>query len=520
MWKPELDDLERRRQLAYEMGGEKNVAKHHSHGKMTVRERIDGLADNKSFVERGILSGVPTYDDHEKDKLLSIIPCPFVMGIIKINGRRVTVHGDDYTIKGASVGRMYKNKSAYFAKMARTMKLPVVRLIEGAGGTIKELLEIGYTDIPNITYEAIQDQVEMMSEVPVVAASFGPAAGLGAMYVVQSHFSIMVKGTSQVFVGGPPLVKYAFGQEISKEDLGGYNIHAHVSGVVDNVAEDENDAIEQIKKFLSYLPANVWEMPTRHNSDDTPGRREEELTSIIPRNIRKTYDVRKILGLVLDRGSLFEIAKDQGRSQITALARLNGYPVGVLANDPRYRGGAFDYDVAEKFQRFIDMCDTFHLPIVNFVDQPGFSIGRKSEQYGTIRKGVRASFAIAQATVPMAVMYIRRAFGVAGAAQHPGIRLGWQYAWPSARWGNIPAEGGVYAAHRAEIESAEDPEAYLEDLYKLYRAIESPFRTAEAFMVEDIIDPRETRPILCDWVEMAYEIEKDNLGIKTRGIRC
>jgi acetyl-CoA carboxylase carboxyltransferase component len=289
--------------------------------------------------------------------------------------------------------------------------------------------------------------------------------------------------------------------------------------VVDNVAKDEKDAIEQIKKFLSYLPTNVWEMPMRNSSDDNPGRREEELINIIPRNVRETYDVRKILRLVLDHGSIFEIAKDQGRSQITALARLNGYPVGVLANDSRYLAGSFNYDVAEKFQRFIDMCDTFHLPIVNFVDQPGFTIGKKSEQYGTIRKGVRASFAIAQATVPMAIMYIRKAFGVAGAAQHPGMRLGWQYAWPSAKWGNIPAEGGIYAAHKAEIESAEDPEAYLDELYKLYRAVESPFRTAEAFMVEDIIDPRETRPILCDWVEMAYAIEKDNLGVKKRGMR-
>jgi acetyl-CoA carboxylase carboxyltransferase component len=520
MWSSEIEELEKRKRLAFQMGGEKNVAKHHSRGKMTVRERIDALADKKSFIERGLLSGVPTYDEKETDKLLSITPCPFVMGLIEVNGRKVAVHGDDYTIKGASIGRMYKNKSAYFAKMARAFKRPVVRLVEGAGGTIKELIEIGYTDIPNITSEAIQDQVEMMSEVPVVAATFGAAAGLGAMYVVQSHFSIMLKEKSQVFVGGPPLVKSAFGETIDKEELGGYKIHAIVSGVVDNVAEDENDAIDQIKKFLSYLPSNVWEMPPRSNFHDDPERRENELSSIIPRNIRKTYDVRKILDHVFDRNSFFEIGKYQGRSQVTALGRLNGYPVGILANDSKFMAGSFDYAVAEKFQRFIDMCDTFHLPIVNFVDQPGFSIGQKNEQYGTIRKGVRASFAIAQATVPMAIMYIRKAFGVAGAAQHPGIRLGWQYAWPSASWGNIPAEGGVYAAHKAEIESAEDPEAYLEYLYKLYRGIASPFRTAEAFRVEDIIDPKDTRPILCYWVEMAYDIEKNNLNVKTRGMRC
>ena len=258
----------------------------------------------------------------------------------------------------------------------------------------------------------------------------------------------------------------------------------------------------------------------RQNTKDQFDRREEELSSIIPRDYRKTYDIRRILSLVFDQGSIFEIAKGQARSQVTALALLNGYPVGVLANDPRSLGGSFNYAVAEKFQRFIDMCDTFHLPIVNLVDQPGFSIGLKNEQNGTIRKGVRASFAIAQATVPMAVIYIRKAFGVAGAAQHPGSRLGWQYAWPSAKWGNIPAEGGIYAAHKAEIESAEDPKIYLEALHKLYRNIESPFRTAEAFNIEDIIDPKETRPVLCDWVEIAYEVEKNNLGVKKRGIRC
>jgi len=246
----------------------------------------------------------------------------------------------------------------------------------------------------------------------------------------------------------------------------------------------------------------------------------EDLVSIIPKDIRKSYDMRKILRLVLDNGSIFEIGKYQGRSQITALARLNGYPVGVLANDPNFLGGSFNYDVAEKYQRFIDMCDTFHLPIVNLSDQPGFTVGKQSEEHGTIRKGVRASFAIIQATIPMAVIYLRKCFGVAGAAQKSGIRLSWRYAWPSAVWGNIPVEGGVYAAHRRDLESAEDPEACLEELQETYRAISSPFRTAEAFGIEDIIDPRDTRSLLCEWVETAYNVESKNLGPKNRGMRC
>ncbi len=519
IWDKEIKELERRKALALRMGGEENVARQHGLGRMTVRERIEALTDRGSFMERGILSGVPVYDD--KQGLVDLTPCPFIMGIARIDGRRVAIHGDDFTVKGASVGRMYKAKRGYFAKMARSLRLPIVRLVEGAGGSIKEILDIGYTELPSGNDEGTQNEAEAMSEIPVVSAGFGAIAGLGALFMVKSHFSVMVRHQAQVFVGGPPLVKSATGEEVTKEELGGYMVHTRMSGVVDNEAADEKDALGQVRTFLSYLPSNVWEMPGRDNrTPDAPDRREEALLSLVPRDEKRPYHMREILRLILDRDSLFEIGKYHGRSQITALARINGYPVGVLANDPRFLGGSFNYDVAEKYQRFIDMCDTFHLPIVNFSDQPGFMIGKKSEEQGLIRKGVRASFALVQATVPVAVIYIRKCFGVAGAAQKTGLRLSWQYAWPSAVWGNIPVEGGVYAAHRAEIEEADDSEAFLEELHARYRSISSPFRTAEAFGIEDIIDPRETRPLLCEWVEMAYNVEKDRLGLKKRGMRC
>jgi acetyl-CoA carboxylase carboxyltransferase component len=521
MWTKELEELKRRKKIAYKMGGEKNIARQHEHGKMTVRERIDALVDKGSFIERGILSGVPTYDKEDKDRLLDIVPCPFLMGIAKVDGRRIALHGDDFTIRGASVGRMYKAKRGYFIKMARSLRLPIIRLVEGAGGSIREIVEIGHTELPSGNLEGSQHEVDAMSEIPIVSLGFGAIAGLGALFMVKSHFSVMVKDKSQVFVGGPPLVKSASGEETTKEELGGYKIHTRISGVVDNEAESEADALMQARKFLSYLPSNVWEMPQRkHKDKDDPGRRDKELITIIPKDNRKPYDMRRILKLILDSDSIFEIGKYQGRSQITALARMDGYPVGVLANDPKFMAGSFNYDVAEKFQRFIDMCDTFHLPIINFSDQPGFTIGKKSEEYGTIRKGVRASFAMAQATIPVAVLYLRKCFGVAGAAQRTAMQFSWQYAWPSAVWGNIPVEGGVYAAHRGEIESAKDAKKHLEDLQKVYGAISSPFRTAEAFGIEDIIDPRDTRKLLCEWVEMAYDNEKTNLGPKKRGMRC
>lgn len=520
-WQKEIEELEKRRRLAYNHGRRKDTPDPHGVGKMTVRERIATLVDPETFQERGGLSGLASYDEGQEKELKDFVPCPFIMGIGRINGRRVAIHGDDFTIKGASVGKMYKAKRGYFAKMARALKLPVVRLVEGVGGSIREILDLGYTELPSGNDEGTQHEVEALSEIPIAAAGFGAIAGLGALFMVKSHFSVMVKRTAQVFVGGPPLVKAASGETVTKEELGGYRIHTRISGVVDNEAEDEKDALDQVRRFLSYLPGNVWEMPERGEQDeDSPGRREEALLSIIPKDEKKPYDMRGLLSLVLDRDSIFEIGRYQGRSQITALARLKGYPVGVLANDPRFLGGAFNYDVAEKYMRFIDLCDTFHLPVVNFSDQPGFMIGRKSEKNGLIRKGVRASFAMAQATVPVAVLYLRRCFGVAGAAQKTALRLSWQYAWPSALWGNIPIEGGVYAAHRAEIESAKNPEAYLESLHENYRAVASPFRTAEHFGIEDIIDPRDTRPLLCEWVEMAYNVEKDHLGPKKRGMRC
>jgi len=517
IWQLEVDEIQHRKSLACALGGEQNIQRQHNAGKMTVRERIDALVDAKSFYETGIMAGESRY---EKNKLVEFTPCPIVMGVAEISGRKVALHGDDFTIKGASVGHLYKDKLAYITKMAHELRMPVVRLLDGAGGTIKEIAKVGFTELPTINDVAPQQMGDLLSMVPVVAAALGPVSGIGALLMVNSHFSVMVKEKSQVFVGGPPLVKWAFGQQVSKEELGGYRLHAYESGVVDNVAESEEDAFNQLKKFLSYLPTNVWQMPLRQPNDDDPKRRPEELLSIVPRNPRKPYDMRRLIELVFDHDSVFEIGRFQGRSQITALGRLNGYPVGILANDCNYRAGSFAWDVAEKFQRFVDLCDTFHLPVVNLLDQPGFFIGLDAEKYGTIRKGVRASFAVLQATVPWTSIYIRKCFGVAGGVQSNPSQLNWRYAWPSAVWGNIPVEGGVYAAHRAEIEAADDPMALARELMETYRGYASPFRTAEAFGIQDIIDPRDTRPLLCHWVEMVCGVEATRLGVKKRGIRC
>jgi len=306
---------------------------------------------------------------------------------------------------------------------------------------------------------------------------------------------------------------------LTKEELGGYMIHARGSGVVDNEAEDEADAIDQVKRFLSYLPRNVYRIPDVQSCDDDPNRREEGLLKIIPRERRRVFKARKILEMVLDKGSVFEIGRYNGPSSITCLGRLNGHPVGILANDPYHYGGAMTLVSSQKIENFVDLCDTFHIPIINFFDQPGVMIGEEAEQAGTIRAAMRALAAIEQSNTPWCSIIIRRAFGVAGAAHGRIGGINMRYAWPSALWGSIPIEGGVAAAYRRELADHPDPAARTEELENHFAQYASPFRTAERFGINDVIDPRDTRALLCDWIEDAYEQLPELVGPRARTMR-
>jgi acetyl-CoA carboxylase carboxyltransferase component len=329
----------------------------------------------------------------------------------------------------------------------------------------------------------------------------------------------MVRDNSQVFVAGPPVVARGIGREIERNELGGSQIHARKSGAVDNEAESEEDLFAQIKSFLSYMPQNVWQVPPVIESDDPADRRDEELLSMVPRDRMRPYDVRKMLLCVLDRDSFFEIGRYFGGSQVTGLARLSGRPVAVLANDPTKMGGSMDGPASDKLAKFVDMADTFNLPVVNFVDQPGFMLGVAAEEQGTIKRGTRALIAVAQAKVPWASIVVRRVYGVAGGGHQNSGRWNYRVAWPSGDWGSLPIEGGVMAAYRREIEAAPDPKARQQEIEDKLNAMRSPFRTADAFNIEDIIDPRDTRPVLCDWVEMAYNVLPTLTGEKLRGMR-
>lgn len=513
-WKPEVDEIIRRRELAKQMGGSESVARHHDAGKLTARERIEKILDRDSFRETGALTGSAKYD--EQGRLVDFSPANVVIGSGRISGRPVVVTAEDFTVRGGSSEATNSDKWIWAETLAYEMAVPLVRLVDTAGGSVKLLEMTGAAKLPGYRHWNFAD---MLGKVPVASAALGSVAGLGAVRVVGSHFSVMVKGISQVFAAGPPVVTPATGEKINKEDLGGYRIHARGSGAVDNEAETEEDAFRQIQHFLSYLPSNVYQLPPRCECDDPPDRREEELLAIIPRNRKHTYDARKLAGLVFDQGSLFEIGRYQGRSLVTVLGRLRGYPVGVMINDTKFFGGGMDAKAAEKMIRFVDLCDTFHLPIVNFVDQPGVVVGLQAEKAGTVRVAVRALQAVAQSRVPWLAMILRRAFGVAGSSFGRHHDLSLRYAWPSGVWGSLPIEGGVSAAYKRDIESSNDPEARRKELEDHYEHLQSPFRTAERFGVHDIIDPRDTRPLLCDWVEQAYGILPQLLGFTTRLMR-
>ncbi len=517
VWQAEVDELERRREIAHRMGSPDRVQRHRDRGHLTVRERMELLVDRDTFRERGVLAGKATYD--EDGSLSDFIPSNYVMGVAKIDGRPVVAGGDDFTVRGGAADGAVGGKAGHAERMARELRVPVIRLVDGTGGggSVKTIEDIGRTYIPgNTNWDTL---VNAMSEIPMIATALGSIAGIGAARVAASHFSIMIKGNSQVFIAGPPVVERAFSKPIGKEELGGSQIHAHGSGVVDNEVDSEEEAFEQIRQFLSYLPSNAWELPPVGDASDPADRREEELLSVIPRDRRRPHNIRKLLELIVDRDSFFEIARHFGPSLVVGLARFGGRPVGILANDPTKLGGSMDGAASDKFARFVDLFDTFNLPVVNFVDQPGFMLGTAAESSGVARRGVRALAAVNQAVVPWASVVVRRAYGVAGAGHQNHSRWNYRIAWPSGDWGSLPIEGGVMAAYRRDIEAAPDPDARRAEIEANLNALRSPFRTAEAFNIEDIIDPRDTRPLLCEWVELVYRSLGVIVGPKARGTR-
>ena len=507
VWQPELDEIKRRGEMADQMGGEVGIRVQHERGKLTIRERLDLIADENTFQEIGRLAGAATYED---DKLVSVRPSNSVIGTCDLNGRKVVLTGGDFTVRGGSGDAGIGNKGGHAQNMARDWRLPFIRLLDATGGSVKTFEQIGRTYIPtNPVTPGIED---LLCEVPVVSAALGSVAGLPAVDACLAHFNLMVKGISQVFPGGPPVVKAALGIDITKEDLGDERTQVFESGVIDNLANTEEEAFDMIKRFLGYLPNNVWEMAPRVDTGDDPERRDEALLSIIPRDKRKIYDANKILEAVLDRDSFFEITPHYGRSRIVGLARINGYPTGVMINNPKRLGGSMDVAAGTKVIRFLQLCDTFHLPMVYFADEPGFLASPDQQKQGILRAGAKILCTTLRTQMPWISIIIRQLYGVAGQCHDRPGGMFKRVAWPSGHWGSMHIAGGVSAAYRRVIDESEDPEAMRKEIEARLHALASPFRTAEAFNIEDIMDPRDTRPMLGEFIELAQPILRTQLG--------
>lgn len=500
-WQEEIDELARRTELAEEMGGAEKVARQHEFGKLTIRERVAAIADAQSFHEVGTLAGVGEYDD--AGELTAFTPSNFIFGTAEIDGRPVILSGDDFTVRGGSADASIAGKRHQAEGLAHELRLPHIRLVDGmgGGGSVKTIETAGRTYIPKVAgWETI---VGHLGIAPSVSLALGSVAGIGAARVATAHYSVIVKDTAQMMIAGPALVDWASLGNVSKEELGASKIHTR-NGSIDDEAVSEQEAFDMAKRFLSYLPSSIDELPPRIACSDPTDRREESLLDTVPKDPRKVYKMRPVINAVVDDGSFFEIGRRWGKSIITGLARLDGVAVAVFAEDPMIYGGAWTADACRKLIRLCDLASTFHLPLVHLVDCPGFLIGKQSEESGTIRIGSTALAALGQSTVPFCSVVIRKAFGVAGAANNKPGSHHFRFSWPSGDWGSLPIEGGIEVAYKAELAEVSDYDEHLMKIKERLNRLRSPFRSAEYFEIEEIIDPRDTRLKLCHWANLAY----------------
>lgn len=466
------DQLGARRSRALALGGPDQIRREHERGRLTIRERIDQLVDPGTFVEIGTFTTLPVADVY--GRITAVLPTPYVGGFAEIGGRPVVVGGEDFTVNfGAPSQHLEKFKggfSGYIEEMAHAYRLPLVLLLHGAGGDVGFADAVGFTAVPS--EHDVFPMAELLGVVPVVAAVLGVVGGGAGARAVATHLSIMSRPQGLMFAAGPAIVERALGRRVDKAELGGVDVHVALSGNVDNVAEDEHDALAQIRRFVSFLPTNVDHLPP----DAEPLAPDPDIAtpSVTPDD--PTYDPVDLIGSIVDAGSWFGIGEEYGRALVTGLARVSGRTVGVLAHDPRVAGGAMDGLAADKQVRFVQLCDTFHVPIVFLVNTPGVAAGEADEAGGVLRRVVRAIEAMHRAATPVLSVHVGVCDGLAGMATSTPNRLAMRVAWPSASFGS----GGGLSTE------ARDPEP--------------PWTTAEFFGVEEVIAPSATRRFVEAWL--------------------
>ncbi|EEH36279.1 propionyl-CoA carboxylase [Paracoccidioides lutzii Pb01] len=481
-------------------------------GKLWVRERVDLLLDPGTFREIGSVSGTVTWKQTGPltETPVAFTPSNNLQGMGKLWGRPIVFTADDFSIRGGHADGATAEKTMYVEKMAVAMKLPIVKLVDGSsgGGSVTTIRKEGWSYVPHV--RSFGPMVEQLNAgVPNLGAVLGPAIGLGAARVVSCHFSVMAADVGSLFNAGPKVVEGAtFEEGLDFQDLGGPLMHC-TNGTIDNLAANEKECFEQLRTVLGYLPNSGNESPPVVPCNDPEDRQDIGLRTIIPRRQTRMYNPRTIITSVIDQGSWFEIGALWGTTSITGLARLGGRPVGIISSNCEVNSGALDAAGSQKLTRLLKLCDVMNLPILQFVDVPGYAIGTVAERTATMRWGVELGKTYFSTTTPIFSVITRRVFGVAG-----GIMVGcrepaMQIAWPSGQWGSLPLDGGIEVGHRHELREAEKvgkkAERYKE-LEEEYLRLMNPVRTANAFGVEEIVDPKDTRLICCTWAKRVYDI--------------
>jgi len=501
-----VSELQARRKKNLGMGGPERIAKQHERGKLTVRERIDLLFDTDSFVELGLLA--------EQQSVRGAEPSPdgtpadgVVTGHGLVEGRQVWVIAYDFTVMAGSMGAVGEQfKAARVRELALRYRKPIVWLLDSAGARIQEASGSTFAGTGYLFY----DQVVMSGVIPQVAAMLGPCAAGTAYIPGLADFVPMVKGTSSMSLGGARLVKAATGEDVTDHDMGGSQVHCYESGVGDNEVEDDAACIAAVRQFLSYMPSSNAEAPPAHPTEDPADRLVEGLDKIVPTSPRAAYDVRRVIKAVFDSDSWFEIKPTWAKNIVIGFARAAGSPVGVVANQPMSKGGILDSDAADKAARFIRMCDAFNVPLVYLMDVPGFLVGSQVEKEGIIRHGAKMLYATSEATVPKITVIMRKAYGagyyvMCGKGYGPDVLV----AWPFAEISVMGPEGAVNIIFNKQIEASANPEATRAQLLEAIRAQINPYLAAGWAMIDDVIDPSETRRVIVRGLEQARSKKVD-----------
>lgn len=495
-------ELHAKRRKNLGMGGEERIAKQHQRGKLTVRERIDLLFDEGTFVELGLLAHQQPVRGGEADA--EGTPADGVVtGHGQVDGREVWVIAYDFTVMAGSMGAVGEQfKAARVRELALRYRKPLVWLLDSAGARIQEAAGSTFAGTGYLFY----DQVVMSGVIPQVAAMLGPCSAGTAYIPGLADFVPMVKGTSSMSLGGARLVKAATGEDVTDHDMGGSQVHCYESGVGDNEVADDIECIATVKRFLSYLPSSNAELPPFRDTGDPPDRLVEGLDKIVPVNPRAAYDVRKVIKAVFDHASWLEIKPSWAKNIVVGFARAAGHSVGIVANQPMQKGGILDSDAADKAARFIRMCDAFNVPLVYLMDVPGFLVGSQVEKQGIIRHGAKMLYATSEATVPKVTIIMRKAYGagyfvMCGKGYHPDTIV----AWPLAEISVMGPEGAVNIIFNKQIEASDNPEETRAQMIAAIRAQINPYLAAGWAMIDDVIDPAETRRVIVSGIEQARD---------------